>query len=74
MFKCVSLSPPCFPTRRFLTRLPSYSFTRGELSARPDLIAKLVPSWYAETLRRDQDVDVTNFVAIPLAELRLKEA
>lgn len=41
-----------------------------ELSVRPDLIHKLVPTHYREKLMQS-GIDINNFTAIPLKDLRL---
>ncbi|KAG2213812.1 hypothetical protein INT47_001081 [Mucor saturninus] len=47
-----------------------FNFTREELSIRPDLIHKLVPTHCMEKLQ-SVDIDINNFIPIPLEELRL---
>ena len=48
-----------------------FNFTREELSVRPDLIKRLVPSRVEESLRQ-QGIDVNHFDPIPLESLRVK--
>ncbi|CCO28037.1 glycogen synthase kinase 3 beta [Rhizoctonia solani AG-1 IB] len=47
-----------------------FNFTREELSIRPDLNPKLVPSWREPELR-SQGIDIHNFTPIPLEQLRI---
>ena len=48
-----------------------FNFTREELSVRPDLIKRLVPSRVEGSLRQ-QGIDVNHFDPIPLESLRVK--
>lgn len=48
---------------------PLFNFTQEELSVRPDLIHKLVPS-HAESALQAKGIDVNNFDPIPLSSLR----
>lgn len=47
-----------------------FDFTREELSARPDLIHKLIPK-HAELALKERGIDVYDFVPIPPQELRV---
>jgi len=42
----------------------------SELSTRPDLLRKLVPT-FAEATLREEGIDVDNFDPIPLEQLRI---
>ncbi|KAI8349469.1 kinase-like domain-containing protein [Choanephora cucurbitarum] len=48
-----------------------FNFTQEELSIRPDLIHKLVPPHYADTLEKTTGIDINQFTPIPLSDLRL---
>ncbi|KAI7898415.1 kinase-like domain-containing protein [Cokeromyces recurvatus] len=48
-----------------------FNFTREELSIRPDLIHKLVPNHYMNTLKEKMGIDIHSFIPIPPEELRL---
>ncbi|KAL7416354.1 Pkinase-domain-containing protein [Mrakia frigida] len=47
-----------------------FNFTRAELSARPDLIPKLVPEW-TKPILAERGINLATFVPIPLQQLRL---
>ncbi|KAK4521245.1 uncharacterized protein ATC70_013190 [Mucor velutinosus] len=48
-----------------------FNFSREELSIRPDLIQKLVPSHYIDSLQQKSGIDIYHFDPIPVEDLRL---
>jgi len=56
------------PNGKELPRL--FDFTKEELSIRPDLNHKLIPS-HAESKLRERGINLDNFVPIPLEELKI---
>lgn len=48
-----------------------YLYHQTELSIRPDLIHKLVPAHYIDTLQQKSGIDIHHFDPIPVEDLRL---
>jgi glycogen synthase kinase 3 beta len=49
---------------------PLFDFMHEELSIRPDLISKLVPS-HAEAALKERGIDIHNFEPIPAEQMRI---